>query len=231
MKNTICLLILALCIAATGLCTATAVSIENDVNVGDIIHFGGIDWLVLDIQDGKALIMSERILEYRAYNEAWEKNITWEVCTLRQHLNGSFYQTQFSNDEQARIVETVNTNPDNPWYAKGKGGKDTRDKVFLLSPYELVQYFGNSGQIELANRPANWSQSDGILDDEFNSMRITKDNDGKACFWWLRSAGDSNGGAVQVNSWGSIIIGGGSVHNNDEVGIRPALWINLETEH
>ena len=37
-------------------------------SVGDVIQFGGIDWLVLDIQDGKALLLSEKILEERPYH-------------------------------------------------------------------------------------------------------------------------------------------------------------------
>ncbi|MCL2677441.1 MAG: hypothetical protein FWE85_00120 [Clostridiales bacterium] len=37
---------------------------------GLAIEFGGIDWLVLDVQGGKALVISEKILEtHRPYNE------------------------------------------------------------------------------------------------------------------------------------------------------------------
>ncbi|MCL2634456.1 MAG: hypothetical protein FWD34_08100, partial [Oscillospiraceae bacterium] len=38
------------------------------VNVGDIIQLGGYDWRVLDVQDGRAFIITDRIIDNRAYH-------------------------------------------------------------------------------------------------------------------------------------------------------------------
>ena len=72
--------------------------------VGDVIQFGGYDWRVLDIQDGKALIISKDILSTRAYHSV-NTEITWEDSDIRQYLNGEFYNG-FSAEEKGWIVET-----------------------------------------------------------------------------------------------------------------------------
>jgi len=83
------------------------------------------------------LIITEDLIEERAYNEEYE-SITWEECTLRTYLNGEFYDS-FSEEEQAMIAETNLTTPDNSAYGTD-GGNDTTDKIFLLSLYEVRQY-------------------------------------------------------------------------------------------
>ena len=51
-----------------------------------------IEWIVLDKQGDKALLLSKYILDYKWYNDEF-KNITWESCTLRDRLNVTFYNT------------------------------------------------------------------------------------------------------------------------------------------
>ena len=41
-------------------------------NIGDIIQFGGHDWRVLDVRDGKALLLSDKIIEKRPYHDEYE---------------------------------------------------------------------------------------------------------------------------------------------------------------
>lgn len=119
------------------------------MKTGDIIPFGKYEWRVLDVQNGKALLLSEKIIEQRAYHDPFASSpplsdeITWETCTLRGYLNGKFYNS-FSEEDKARIIETTIKNPDNLWYGT-IGGNDTRDKIFLLSIEEADRYFGNSG--------------------------------------------------------------------------------------
>ena len=190
---------------------------SSTINVGDIIPFSKYSWRVLDIQDGKALILSERVIEKRLYHSSWAA-VTWETCTLRQYLNGEFYNS-FSTEEKARIAETRIPNNNNPWYGTN-GGNVTNDRIFLLSIEEVVKYFGDSGQ--LRNRPSNSA----YINDKYNSARIAQDGNGGASWWWLRSPGINSFYAASVDSDGSIYInrvnvvyGGG--------GIRPALWLNL----
>ena len=183
----------------------------------EIYSFGGYDWRILDVQDGKVLLLSEYLLETRAYHES-EVNITWANSTLRQYLNSEFYN-RFSAEEKARIAETRVLNNDNPWYDT-KGGYSTFDKVFLLSVEEVVEYFGDSGQLK--NRPRGKS----YIDDKYNNARIAKCLGGEVYWWLLRSSGYKSTYAASVSSFGILDVLGDGVYHSDGY-IRPALWLNL----
>ncbi len=180
-------------------------------------RFGPYAWRVLDIRDGKVLLLAEDIVERRAYHGEY-RFITWEKCALRGYLNGEFLQN-FSSVEQSRIATAKNRNPKNQWYGTG-GGSITEDRVFLLSIGEAVQYFGDSGQ--LGRHPAGKC----CIDDRYNSGRMARDGSGEAAWWWLRSPGGNNGRAAGIDSDGSILMHGDCV---DYIGggIRPALWLKL----
>ena len=77
-----------------------------EVEIGETMTFGSypqdadgtvkpIEWDVLDIQDGKALLISSKCLDARPYNEEYAP-VTWEKCTLRAWLNDDFLNTAFS---------------------------------------------------------------------------------------------------------------------------------------
>jgi len=200
------------------------------VVAGDTIKFGAYDWRVLDIQNGKALILSDRIIEQRAYNEEFV-DTTWETCTLRKYLNNEFYN-KFSTVDKARIAETRVVNSDNPWFGT-EGGNDTTDKIFLLSINEVVKYFGDSGQLGNRLRDDVYLT---IIDDQYNTARIAYGLSGAEDNWWLRSPGlldhssSINASASIVDIHGYIEIDGSTFGRNERNirGIRPALWLNLE---
>jgi|GEM_PF-1191057 len=196
--------------------TEKAVSAE----VGDIIKFGGYDWLVLDKQSDKALIISENVLEKREYNEEYKSVITWETCTLRAYLNGDFYNS-FSESDKKKIIKTKNKNPDNQWY-NTDGGNDTEDYIFLLSLDEVVKYFGDSGQLK--NRPSKESYS---IDDQYNEKRIAYFN-GENDWWWLRSPDGYGNNAAFVRSGGTVDVSGHFVIYGNYDGVRPALWLKID---
>ncbi len=50
--------------------------------VGDEVTFGDFDWLVLDVQDDKALIITADIIGKRPYNDEYIET-TWEHSSLR----------------------------------------------------------------------------------------------------------------------------------------------------
>ncbi len=126
----------------------------EDAAVGDIVYFGSyeqdndavngtepVEWYVLDKADGEATLLAVHLLDCQQYHEA-DENITWENCTLRSWLNGEFYNTAFSEEEQAAIVNTNVINEDNSyWGWDMEGGNDTEDKVWLLSLEEIERYF------------------------------------------------------------------------------------------
>ena len=198
----------------------------------DIIEFGGIDWRVLDRQEGRVLVISEYILELRAYHIVPNVGITWADSSIRQYLNSEFLNS-FTAEERNRIIETRVINNNNPWFDIA-GGPDTTDYVFLLSLDEVVRYFGDSGQLGNQNHPDNYFYG---FSDIFNQERIAHELNGAARWrWWLRSPGFSfdldyySAIPAFIDTDGSVVVFGGYRAYFD-LGVRPALWLNLYYEY
>ena len=226
------LLLVGLCLFAAGLFKAEQASAGEQPDIAEqirahhergdsnelIVSLGGYDWRVLGVQDNRALLLSDKIIETKAYQNGGG-DITWEKCSLREYLNGEFYN-KLPDDFKALIAETRLTNDNNQWYGTS-GGAATTDKIFLLSIEEAIRYFGDSGQLK--NRPNSNVFS---IDDQYNSARIAKDANGAASWWWLRSPGFSSVSAASVNGHGIVDIRGYGVAGSGG-GLRPALWMNL----
>jgi len=195
----------------------------SEVKIGGVIKFGNYDWLVLDVNDGNALIISNNIIEQREYNVK-RKNVTWEKCTLRKYLNGEFLR-KFSAADRKKISETLISN-NNTWVSTD-GGKDTKDKIFLLSLEEADKYFGNSGDYQNIKRINSKDEEDTkghYLSNSHNDSRISKLDNG-AFEWWLRSPGGVSDTAAFVERKGFIFFNGCLV--NGKFGVRPALRLKL----
>ena len=193
----------------------------STVSVGDIITFGrykqtnnlingkeNIDWIVLAKENKRILIMSKYALDCKRYNNEWD-NVTWENCTLRTWLNDFFYNDAFNPTEKARIRQTK---------LKNDGGNDTKDRVFLLSISEAENYFNLNSLNSLRYCAAtNYAIVRGVY------VGWT------SCQWWLRSIGAqriNTHNAANVRCDGSVNYDGTRV-TCDNIGIRPAMWINL----
>ncbi|MCL1997150.1 MAG: DUF6273 domain-containing protein, partial [Turicibacter sp.] len=183
--------------------------------MGKPYNFSGYDWRVLDIQNDQALLLSELILEKHPYNET-DTDTTWENCTLRKYLNNDFYNKL---SDKGKIAQRTIPNKDNQWFGTS-GGIGTTDKIFLFSLEEMVQHFGDGGQLKnrLSNNPL-W------ISDKFNKERIAKDTNNAIAWWWLRSPGRSSELATNVGRGGSVSVDGRYV--SAVGGVRPALWLNL----
>lgn len=204
----------------------------EDIKIGSSLSFGGYHWRVLDMENNTALIITEDIIEHRAYHDAY-KDITWADCALRNYLNGEFYD-KFTATDKTRIIPVLNKNLDNQWYGS-KGGADTMDSVFLLSVEEVVcKYFGDSSS-KLHNPGKNqryWFERK----DKNNSKRIARleANKGRIWWWWLRSPGRVNVKAVYIHGDGNIGIQGNNILKGNisdgrcTGGVRPALWLRLD---
>ncbi|MCL2638365.1 MAG: DUF6273 domain-containing protein [Oscillospiraceae bacterium] len=211
--------------------TANAPAAIGAVSVGSVIKFGGYDWRVLEVKDGRALILSDRLLEKRIFSQGSGRYHVWSVSEIRKWLNDEFYNS-FNSTDRAKIQQTTITNADNQWFG-ASGGEDTADYIFLLSIDEVVKYFGDSGQLQ--NRPAEawW------IDDQFNSARRafciscsfnwcgnrSTNPNGFGCFWWLRSPGSDTYIAAGIYNDGTLNVSGDNVA--EEGAIRPAMWIDL----
>ena len=203
------------------------------MQVGDKISFGCYDWRILEIQNNTALIISESIIEQRAYHSVY-KDVTWADCSLRKYLNNEFYN-KFDTTDKAGIIPVLNKNLDNQWYGS-KGGEDTQDRIFLLSIEEAVcRYFGDSSS-KLLNPGKNqryWFERK----DRNNSRRTAMYKSG-IWWWWLRSPGRDNRRAVYIHGDGNIGIQGNGIFRYKSKtihpstgdncgGVRPALWLKL----
>lgn len=189
----------------------------------DIIIFGNYNWRVLDIKEGRALLITEYIIKLYWYHSEFV-DITWADCKLRNYLNNEFYNT-FGINEKAKIIAVTNTNADNQWF-KTKGGIETIDNVFLLSLKEVCEYFGDSTENLLVKDKQKW-----LIDDENNQRRQAKFEDEKNNHWWrLRSPGYYGRTSASINSRGNVYVRGNGVYGRpkDGGGVRPALWIKLK---
>jgi transcriptional regulator with XRE-family HTH domain len=212
------------------------------IKEGTIIPFGKYQWRVLKTDGNSALIISESVIEQRAYHEEFI-NITWEHCDLRKYLNKQFYDT-FDPSDRARILETRLTDCDNPWYGT-KWGNPTVDKIFLLRTSDVLQCFGDSGDMKNNKRwyyaektdervlsdAEHWECGECIYD-QYNDAR-------KALYhkvynagwderwWWLRSPGiHVRPTTAMIGGKGELFICGSDVYDTHG-GVRPALWLSL----
>ncbi len=186
-----------------------------------------IEWLVLARDGNKALLISRYGLDTQPYNEE-RTAVTWEKCTLRTWLNGTFMNKAFTANEQTGILLTNvdNSSSQEYWGWRTSGGNNTQDKIFLLSYAEAKQYlsvFYDAFYIEKSRvAPTAYAKKQGAYTSNWYK---TADGD-KSGQWWLRSQGDNLRAAAYVNYDGSLDTD--SV-NDDGACVRPALWVDLES--
>ena len=190
---------------------------EAVVKRGNIIPIGetkidGYDvplgWLILAVTEGRALVVSEKVLSFRKpygnaqHDKAWESNYytnfnyRWSESDICRYLNNNFVD-EYKLDE----VEILSV----PHRTDGNSivpTENTAEKVFLLSSGEADKYFRT-----------------GIT-------RNAKALHGEACSWALRTP--STKGAFHISGVteaGSVTEAAGAV--SSPVGIRPAFWFKV----
>lgn len=192
----------------------------KEVKVGDVIHLGELNfetlalvgpgefapvsnrgdfgWLVLDVQDGKMLLMSKDVIGKMPYMEDSNK-AAWKNSTLRSWLNKDFINS-LPSGIQGSILETELSNEDSMG--------DTTDRVFLLSFAEAISYL------------PSFEERQAVINIQGD------DKDGDTSGWWLRSpVNNSSLPAMVLNDGGAVKEGGFGPSVED--GIRPAFWIKL----
>lgn len=221
-----------------------------------------IEWRILTVEDGKALVLSEYILTKGSYfNPEWikYKYTYWaETCVAatsstnywgskpadpkrlfgdltpesvpqgwygergpekdifyvhaRYWCNEVFYKENLSAEEQARVLLSDLTNPDNPRY-KTEGGPDSQDYVFFLSFEEMDAYL-----------PTREDRKASLTTYAYNIPLEYGTNDS---YYWLRSPGENLFSAMIIWGGGGIIAQGGADVGHNNVGYRPAMWITV----
>lgn len=185
-----------------------------------------IEWIVLERQDNKALLLSKYILDCKNYNDVEDK-ITWENSALRIWLNTMFYIQAFNETEQEAVLVTNNKNSESSEYG-ASGGNDTIDKVFCLSVEEVEKYFNKKDMQnenkKLATKGTEYAKTvnnNGYNLRVFDSSRWYGGNSS----FWLRSPGFFQNGATAVYDDGYLDTLGLIVTYN-YFGVRPAIWVS-----
>ena len=192
-----------------------------NVRVGDIIPFGQypqgangevqpLEWRVLAVENGRALLITDKLIDYIMYNDKLD-SVIWGSCTLRKWMNNDFINKAFSTSEQVQIATVTNQNTNNQKF-RTKGGNITQDKIFALSTDEANIYFPLVSDKKAYT--TDYAHKKGY------------DQEDRSGWWWLRSPGYNGFYSTHVSNNGDIDQSGLSVYRND-VAVRPALWLNL----
>jgi hypothetical protein len=239
--------------------TGEIVILPKIESVGEIVTFGEwrgnpLEWEVLEIQEGKALVITKDIIAIRQYDDLdeygdhtaddfdWnDVKVTWEDSDIRAWLNKDFIDTVFAEDEIRSILMSDIKNSNNEKFGTD-GGNDTQDRIFLLSIEEANKYFKTDD-----DRIAYFSWTE---EDKGDALEIVKENgldgsnlkyeeerlskfiaeDALANLWWLRSPGNGSDYAAYVRNDGLVGASGSRVSGSivgSSGGVRPALWISL----
>ena len=194
--------------------------------VGNIVEFGvyeqdgsswngpePIRWRVLEVEGEKALVISEYALEVKPYHDKYEREMSWEKCSLRKWLNEDFLEKAFTEEEQSVIALSLLSNDDNLTHGTD-GGNNTEDWIFLLSLAEVDQYFGDKDSNQAS--ATRYAAEHGAFVQESNNR----------CIWWLRSPGIIGSYAACISCTGSVDTIGYYILDSSET-VRPAMRINI----
>lgn len=220
-----------------------------------------IKWRVLSVDGSEAFLLADKALDDKQYHTVLEE-VTWEGSTVRSWLNGykasvnkqnvdyskdNFINAAFSMSEQEVIK---NSSVENNSGSSEAAGKDTEDKIFLLSEYEVrtdnAEKYGFAADNDTLNedghvrrhstydearraKSSSYGKAMGISNDSGDNIIITSkpfilDNNEGSCWWWLRSSSDSGQSAKNIYHTGWV--------TSEEVtvptlGTRPALKLDL----
>ena len=206
-----------------------------------------IKWRVLSRNGNDAFLLADVALDDQLYNTN-DADVSWEISSIRSWLNGydasvnepktdysqkNFINAAFTSAQRNAINTTTVINNDNIYWGI-TGGKNTSDKIFLLSESEvyntdLAEQFGfikdrDIGDEARQSRCSTYAYQMGTTRYYDTSEEDKKYNEN--IVWWLRSPGYPAWCAAQVCSGGWINYGGKFVHEHC-TGVRPALHLNL----
>lgn len=217
----ICVAVMMLCAAMPCMAADGSEKALAEAEVGDTVSFGSyvqeegkeaeaISWIVLDESVDALLLLSEYCLDCCPFYDGY-RELSWKESTLREWLNSDFIDTAFTEEEQELILEKNQRNKRNPYYS-GVNFKDTRDRVFALSVYEVSEYLGEDvpGAEPTAYALAK-AQEHGTAD---------------IGWWWLRNTGMNRYYFTGVPATGGIFYGGYAEGHHAYV--RPAIWVTTE---
>ena len=176
-------------------------------------NYGGEDilWDVLAVKDGKALMMTDKVVDAVPFHTA--NSATYATSALATWLNGTFKDTAFDADELAKIdTEYTVVTPVNPTYGTA-GGKDSKG-IFVLSAQEFRMYCTTESTKRA--EATDFAVANGVsVDPNFGTSG-----------YWLRTMGEKAGQSCYVYYYGDVCEYG-IIQMSDYIGVRPAMWVTI----
>ena len=179
-----------------------------------------IEWIVLCVKNGQALLLSKYALLSRPFAEKATlgyENSTWLSSHLRVWLNDQFINDAFNEKQKQLIVETNIVTEPNPTY-KTEGGAPIASKIFLLSIQEVKKYLKKSNDRKCY--PTRYLKT--VIPPQAG-LGVSKNY----CNWWLRTPGTNRNLTAYVTDSGTINNNGRFPYSQGYA-VRPALWIKLD---
>ncbi len=198
-----------------------------------------IRWRILSESNGTAFILCDSIIANSAYQSSWYQSGTnwytnangapadtyannYQYSEIRAWLNAQFYETAFSDLQQA-LIQTVlvdNSAASTTSAANSYVCENTQDKIFLLSYKEAMNSAYGMGSKEARQMIiSDYGRATGVY------MATDSSYYGNGN-WWLRSPRDNASNQACTVSTGGYTDQIVAV-SNQNYGVVPALWIRL----
>ena len=191
-----------------------------------------IKWDILKLEDNKALIISDLILDSQDYfyNTNNRNNIedyqgnsststiypnNYMYSHIRSWLNTTFYQTAFTTLEQ-QIIEIFSIDNSGSSTAGSRNKylcDNTNDKMFILSYKEANTYYSSND--ERISKGSDYAKSQGLYVSNTNS------------YYYLRSPNCRDSEYVRIVSIDGKSINSYNHINDTSIGVRTTCWISL----
>lgn len=214
--------------------SSTSDEIRDAVVTGDnyeVVTIDDTEWYVLaiDYDTDRALILSRYVLETRAFDA--DGSVYWKDSDLREYLNGDWLRGQETLYNAAVETTLYNIERNTEILVEDDMLTSTQDKVFLLS-YTDLPGANASYDPRLSTyyeyMPLEGNQGD-VLPDLLTAATTA---DGTPTGWWTRTYAYTDG-QVKPYRVRSMSDEGAGTYNrpaDTDVGVRPALWIQLDTD-
>lgn len=221
--------LLAVCLTAL-VCWVCA-GYAEETRVGDTVMFGQyeqdgnldngsepIAWQVLDVQGGKALLMSRYALDCLPFHDE-KTDAAWNQSALNAWLQADFHAA-FTDAEWAAIapVTLADTAADGNPEWQNTDAEPAETHVFLLSYAQVMQYLPEQEQRKVSG--TEYARSRGAKFLGFTTIGIGETD------WWLRSPGKESYDACFLDVRGAV----GTKCVTEKLGVRPALWMDLSAD-
>lgn len=216
-----------------------------------------IEWIVLESDGQKALVISKNIIDCRPYNMGYAA-CNWESSSIRKWLNSEFLEVAFTEGERMKILETFvpDVDPDSiiaktsDETSDDASGNDedaiesvnetmltgVYDKLFLLSDFEVIKYLPDDRAIEGDEAYAHATEyaiRNGVwvlTKDLFELGQYVDSGYDETIVgsgWWWLRNSEVSAKSIDVDSTGTIRNNGHDVGEKHD-GVRPAMWISIE---